>query len=199
MEDINKETQEVKDPQDLDGQKGENEKTENTEEQDSTDKNLNNDIVAELRKENAKWRRKLRELEKEKEQKEKTTLEEQQKYKELYEKEAQARQQLEERIEADRQRKALEAIAAKAGFRDTDDIRLVDLSKAEWDGKGFAGLEEQIADLKKRKPYLFKETQETNDNDTGTKDGVSGDLLSNFDTLSKEQREALLKKHLIQF
>ncbi len=158
--------------------------------------------LAELRRENAKWRKKLRELESEKEKKEEATLKEQEKYKELYEKEKEQRAKMEREIIESKKRRTLEAVATKSGFRDVEDIRLLDIKEEDWDGESFIGLEAKITKLKEKKPYLFEDNQPPNDGHTGskTKSGSNENAdLTNYENLTQEQREAILRKNIIKF
>lgn len=137
------------------------------------------------RKEAASYRIKSKKLEQAQSDLAKKQLEEQQKYKELYEKIQSEKEELEGKIELEKQQKELAKIAKKAGFRDPQDIRLLDLSDIELDGTDNSVLEARIIDLKKNKPYLFSESS-----GTGTPTGATGDGRKKLASVKISQAEA---------
>ena len=57
------------------------------------------------------------------------------------------------------QRTLLKQELAKTNTKDTDVLaKLVDMGKVKFDDEKFTGLDEQLVEIKKNKPYLFNET-----------------------------------------
>jgi hypothetical protein len=125
----------------------------------SEQETFSREYVSELRKESAAYRVKLQEMEKvakdAQESAERVKKEEETKRTET-------QKQADERI----LRSELKAIALKAGMIDTDGLKLADLSKVKLLETGeIEGADALMEDLKKSKPYLFGQTQNSTSTD----------------------------------
>jgi len=152
------------------------------------DTNNNDNDILRLKKELEDYKKKIEEIKKKE-------LEEQKKYKELYEQTLQELNTMKERQKKEKFENALRAAAVKAGFIDPNDIHIANLSEVKLlDNGKLNGIDGIIEKLRKEKPYLFKKENNIDDA-TGTLNNDLNNInLNNWDKLTKEQREALLKE-----
>lgn len=135
------------------------------------EKTFAREYVEKLRRSNAELEKNYRELKVKQDTAEAKVLEDEKRFRELYEKsqserDAEKRQFMDELTARDKRAVMGEvrAAATSSGIIDAADIKLLDMDnfKLEDDGT-VAGLTEAMADLKKRKPYLFNDTKVTVD------------------------------------
>lgn len=117
-------------------------------------------LMAELkrvRRESARYRTQLRELQSQAEEAAKAQLPEVDRLKADLAKAQAAMAERETAMAAQRLRSAVLMAAARAGFQDPEDaFRMIDVSELDVDGDQVGGVDEALAALRKSKPYLVR-------------------------------------------